>query len=158
MYMKEKAKAVLMRIGKDVKQYKWAAAAFLVYYIVVKRVFHAFCPLLILTGLPCPGCGTTRALLYIFQGQFGRAWRLNPCAFLWVLFGIYLFSRRYVQGKEAKWAMKFLAATAALMILVYVYRMVAEFPGHPPMTFRRDNILNRIFPFYNDLLRRLFGI
>lgn len=156
--MKEKVGAVLKRIGRDIRQYKWAAAAFLVYYIVVKAVFHAFCPLLILTGLPCPGCGTTRALMYIFQGQFGRAWRLNPCAFLWVLFGIYFVYKRYVRGKEVKGAMKILAALAVLMFLVYMYRMAVEFPGYPPMTFKRDNILNRICPFYNDLLRRLFGI
>ena len=129
--MKKTVGVILKRIGRDIRQYKWAGAAFLIYYIVVKAVFHAFCPLLILTGLPCPGCGTTRALIYIFRGQFGRALQLNPCAFLMVLFGVYF---------------------------VYIYRMVTEFPGYPPMTFRRDNILNRIFPFYNDFLRHLFGI
>lgn len=97
------------------------------------------------------------AYLY-FRGQFGRAWQLNPCAFLMVLFGVYFVYMRYVKGKEVKYAMKILAAAAALMLLVYIYRMVTEFPGYPPMTFRRDNILNRIFPFYNDFLRHLFGI
>ena len=156
--MKEKAKAVLKRMGKDIRQYKWAVPAFLIYYVVIKTIFHAFCPFLILTGLPCPGCGTTRALAFIFMGQPGRAWRMNPCAFLWVLFGIYFFYKRYVRGEAVKGAVKLLAAMAALMILVYMYRLATEFPGYPPMTFRRDNILNRIFPFYNDLLRQLFGI
>lgn len=77
---------ILRRIAGDVKQYKWAAAAFLIYYFVVRSVFHAFCPLLILTGFPCPGCGTTRAVICIFTGQFVRAWNLNPCAYLWVIF------------------------------------------------------------------------
>ena len=156
--MKKTVGVILKRIGRDIRQYKWAGAAFLIYYIVVKAVFHAFCPLLILTGLPCPGCGTTRALIYIFRGQFGRAWQLNPCAFLMVLLGVYFVYMRYVKGKEVKYAMEILAAAAALMLLVYIYRMVTEFPGYPPMTFRRDNILNRIFPFYNDFLRHLFGI
>lgn len=35
---------ILRRIAGDVKQYKWAAAAFLIYYFVVRSVFHAFCP------------------------------------------------------------------------------------------------------------------
>lgn len=156
--MMEKTKAVLRRMGRDIRQYKWAAAAFLVYYTVVKAVFHAFCPFLIVTGLPCPGCGATRALLYIFRGRFIRAWQLNPCAFLWVVFGIYFFFMRYVRGKKVRGALKILGVTAALMIVVYMFRMAAEFPGYPPMTFRADNILNRIFPFYNDLLRSLFGI
>ena len=34
---------ILRRIAGDVKQYKWAAAAFLIYYFVVRSVFHAFC-------------------------------------------------------------------------------------------------------------------
>ena len=103
--MKKNVGVILKRIGRDIRQYKWAGAAFLIYYIVVKAVFHAFCPLLILTGLPCPGCGTTRALIYIFRGQFGRAWQLNPSAFLMVLFGVYFVYMRYVKGKEVKYAM-----------------------------------------------------
>ena len=57
-----------------------------------------------------------------------------------------------------KGAVKGMAVIAAVMIVVYLFRMASEFPGYPPMTFKRDNMLNRLFPFYNDLLRRLFGI
>lgn len=35
-----------------------------------------------LTGLRCPGCGTQRALHAALNGDFGRAWSLNP--FLWM--------------------------------------------------------------------------
>ena len=146
------------RIWADLKNYKWAILGLILYDAAVTFLFGAFCPMVIVTGLPCPGCGTTRALIYIFRGQFGRAWQLNPCAFLMVLFGVYFVYMRYVKGKEVKYAMEILAVAAALMLLVYIYRMVTEFPGYPPMTFRRDNILNRIFPFYNDFLRHLFGI
>lgn len=149
---------ILHRIGKDVKQYKWSAAAFLVYYLAVRTVFHAFCPLLILTGFPCPGCGITRAVLCILTGQFARAWHLNPCAYLWVFFALWFIYRRYIIGWSVKGAAQGLAVIAAVMIAVYLFRMISEFPGHPPMTFKRDNMLNRWFPFYNDLLRRLFGI
>lgn len=33
------------------------------------------------TGLPCPGCGMTRAFCAIGHGQFVRAWALHPFAF-----------------------------------------------------------------------------
>lgn len=40
------------------------------------------CPVRLLTGYPCPGCGGTRAIGAICIGQFERAWSLNPITFL----------------------------------------------------------------------------
>ena len=34
-----------------------------------------------LTGLPCPGCGLTRAFSAISHGQLKTAWQLNPFSF-----------------------------------------------------------------------------
>ena len=34
------------------------------------------------SSLPCPGCGLTRAFCAISDGEFGRAWELNPFSFL----------------------------------------------------------------------------
>jgi len=31
-----------------------------------------------ITGLPCPGCGVTRSILYISQGKFQESFYLNP--------------------------------------------------------------------------------
>lgn len=32
------------------------------------------------TGLPCPGCGLSRALLALARGEWALAWRLHPLA------------------------------------------------------------------------------
>jgi len=40
------------------------------------------CPVRLLTGLPCPGCGGTRAMGAICTGDFSTAWNLNPLAFV----------------------------------------------------------------------------
>ena len=37
--------------------------------------FHAF------TGIPCPGCGLTRAFCAISRGGFSQAWALHPFSF-----------------------------------------------------------------------------
>lgn len=39
-------------------------------------VFHA------ITGLDCPGCGSTRALYQLLHGNVRAAWHLNPMLFL----------------------------------------------------------------------------
>ena len=36
------------------------------------------CPLLHLTGIPCAGCGMTRALFAFFHGDFAAAFRCHP--------------------------------------------------------------------------------
>ena len=38
----------------------------------------AVCPSKLFYGLPCPGCGTTRATLQLLHGNFFTALRLNP--------------------------------------------------------------------------------
>jgi len=40
------------------------------------------CPVRLLTGYPCPGCGGTRSMGAISIGQFDQAWSLNPLAFV----------------------------------------------------------------------------
>ena len=40
-----------------------------------------FCPIRLVTGLPCPACGTTRSISSIAIGNFEQAWALNPLGF-----------------------------------------------------------------------------
>jgi hypothetical protein len=46
------------------------------------------CPVRLLTGFPCPGCGGTRAMGAISTGQFEQAWSLNPITFAVCLIAI----------------------------------------------------------------------
>lgn len=40
------------------------------------------CPIKLVTGSPCPSCGTTRSVLSILQGDFQDALLLNPLGYL----------------------------------------------------------------------------
>jgi hypothetical protein len=40
------------------------------------------CPFRLVTGLPCPGCGLTRAWVYIAHGDFGAALHANPFGYV----------------------------------------------------------------------------
>lgn len=47
------------------------------------------CPLRVVTGLHCPGCGSLRAIHQALQGNFGTAFRLNPLLFFLVPLAVY---------------------------------------------------------------------
>ena len=50
------------------------------------------------TGIPCPGCGMTRACLAILQGEFSTAWRYHPFSFLLIgLTILIVFQPEYTQ-------------------------------------------------------------
>ena len=42
---------------------------------------HPVCLWRAVVGVPCPGCGMTRAFVALACGDFHSAWRLNPGSF-----------------------------------------------------------------------------
>lgn len=134
-------KAIYDRVKKDVLNYRWAIILFTIYYIIVKKIFRAFCPLVITTGFPCPGCGMTRALLFLFTGQIERSWNAHPMAVFWVLLAIYCVVMRYILGKEVKGFKTMAVILLSAMLICYIYRMATLFPNQPPMSYTRNNLL-----------------
>jgi len=57
----------------------YAAAAGLVQHLV-GAAMPPLCLFRLTTGIPCPGCGTTRAGLALLTGHFAEALRHNPLA------------------------------------------------------------------------------
>ena len=110
------------RLWRDLKGYKWALPAFLVYDVMVTTLFGAFCPLVILAGLPCPGCGMTRALYCVAVGRFADAFSYNPSIYLWILAGIYAAWHRYVRGRRPPGFPLILGGIGGVMILYHFYR------------------------------------
>ena len=150
-------RAVRLRILRDLKKYRLAVPAFLLYAVLTTVFLGTICPLSALTGFPCPGCGSTRALFLVLTGRWSAAFYYSPCIFLWMLLAVYAGWQRYVRGKRAAGALPAAAGIAALMLFVYLYRMAAEFPGSPPMDYREENVLARLLPAYGGLMRRLFS-
>ena len=57
-----------------------------------------FCPFKALTGIPCPGCGMTRAMLSITKGDLQGAIGYNPFSF----FLLFMVVISIVPGKQAE--------------------------------------------------------
>jgi hypothetical protein len=81
-----------------------AAAAILYRYDPSTVHFYPRCVFHSLTGLQCPGCGTTRALHHLLHGDVAGAFRLNAMLFVVVPFGaLASASRRFATHPLTGW-------------------------------------------------------
>ena len=145
--MMEYTKTVCRRIAADVKEYGIAVAVLFVYTAFTNLGFHAFCPLIIFCGLPCPGCGVTRAAVCLMTGRWQQAWQLNPMIFPIALTAVYFGWNRYLLGRKAMGIKTMAIALLVLLIAVYGLRMYLYFPNRVPYIYTEDNILARLLPF-----------
>ena len=58
---------------KDVKHAKWAILSVFAYFVLLRKFFITICPAVLITGLPCPGCGMTRAFIRLLHLDFAGA-------------------------------------------------------------------------------------
>lgn len=155
--MKGKVCEIGNRIGKDIRQYGLGLLAAAVLYVVIHGLFDAFCPSVLISGFPCPGCGMTRAVLYLLRGQIGRSCAINPAGVLWVAWAALFAFERYGLGRKSKVTVRAAYVIALFMIVVYIIRMRLYFPYKPPYVYTRDNLFERILPGYGKFVRYLTG-
>ncbi|MCM1122263.1 MAG: DUF2752 domain-containing protein [Eubacterium sp.] len=152
--MKGYIAAVCGRIASDVKEYGMAGVVFIAYAVIVNLIFHAFCPLVIFSGFPCPGCGVTRAAVCLVTGRFRQAWQLHPVVFAVMLTAVYFCVNRYLLGRKAIGIKWMVAAVFVLLVGVYLVRMCRYFPDRAPYVYNEDNMLARMLPFYSEILHK----
>lgn len=130
---------------QDVKAARWAIILIIAYFVILKKYLYSLCPLVILTGFPCPGCGLTRAGVAVLHLDFARAWKIHPFIFpIIILAGIFVTERYILQKKKMNISKWFAIAVMTGMIVFYIFRMLTMFPDVPPMTYYYHNILYRI--------------
>jgi hypothetical protein len=148
------------RIWTDIRTHRWLIPALLLLlaYIAVSRVFFsATCPFYRVLGIPCAGCGMSRAAYFALTGQFARAFYLNPLIFVIVLFAIYCFVFRYILGQAIPGFIAGLITIPILMIIFYIIRMYLYFPDRVPYVYNYGNLLEQSIPGYRDFIMRILG-
>jgi len=146
-------KKIWYRLERDIIEYRFAVGALIVYYVLTRLLFHAFCPMVILTGLPCPGCGLNRAFWLLLSGQFYRSFSLHPMGIFWLLLILYFMFERYVAGRSMSKGFRVcLILVAAATLCLYGYRMATLFPDRPPMSYTGRNLMERLIPGYRETI------
>ncbi len=96
------------------------------------------CPFRAMTGLACPGCGTTRMLHHLMLGDVSRAFALNPLAFVVVPFvAWWLFASATAVLGGPRWRTPHLStrATWVLAAVVLAFWVLRNLPVAPFTAF-----------------------
>lgn len=110
-----------------------------------------------ITGIPCPGCGMTRAHLAALRLDFRGAFYYHPLWFLPVPLILCQAVRPGGFFRKPRWNTAAAAVLLVLVLGVYVLRMVRCFPDVPPMEYQPDNLLRQIFSLLCKLRQNLNG-
>lgn len=137
----------------------------LLFLLVLLEVLGTSCFFASILGIPCPGCGSSRAFLLLLQGQFGQAIRMHPLILvsLAILIAVpsYFIWAWQARKKDEDWqpplspraARILLFSLAGLYLLVYLVRMILYFPHEEPMCYREDSLWGRLIL----LIRHIFN-
>lgn len=131
-------------IKKDIIKYSPLIIPIGTACIINKLIFNKICPFAIFTGLPCPGCGITRAFIYFIKLQWRQAFSMNPCIFIWIPVLIILFINRYLLYSviSPQIINRILVICGIISVIIYIIRMFTLYPDIEPMAYYHQNILH----------------
>ncbi|RRJ93955.1 DUF2752 domain-containing protein [Flavobacterium macacae] len=64
---------------------------------------QSLCPFKMLTGFPCPGCGITKSLVYLYEGDVAKSFSYHlfgPFAFVFCIVVVITLTAELISGKE----------------------------------------------------------
>lgn len=131
----------LTLLWEDIKAAKWVIILIIAYFAFMKKFLYSLCPMVLITGFPCPGCGLTRAAFCLFHFDFLNAFFIHPFIYPIVIYLVIFGWNRYLLGRKMGrgllWGM---IGIMAAMLLFYILRMFVCFPGDPPMSYYKYNL------------------
>lgn len=105
---------------------------------------RSLCPIYNIIGMPCASCGMTRAYRAILARQFEQAFRMHPL--FWIV--PVLATTPALHKKWPKIGDAVSMLLIALLILVWIFRMLMFFPSVEPMTFNAKALLPRLIEIF----------
>ena len=105
----------------------------IVYVKILSPMFHIHIPCIfnLVTGYECPGCGMTRVVLALLDGNVYQAFRWNMLVFLLIpIYSAYaLLSRKEQHAKKSKMIM---VTMLSLTVLFFILRNTEIFSWMAP--------------------------
>ncbi|HHV12978.1 MAG TPA: DUF2752 domain-containing protein [Clostridiales bacterium] len=127
-----------------IKKYWLGLALCLVAMIVLDYFFGSVCFSLLFFGIPCPGCGMTRAAKLMLTGHFRESFHMHPLLLLVVIGIIGYPIIKKILKKYILIIKLYVIICIVIFIGVYIYRMNLYYPDIEPMVYYKDNYLHRV--------------
>ncbi len=153
---RSKGRQIAGRIFRDIRHWRVGLIVFIVYWTSVNLIFHAYCPLRLLTGFPCPACGLTRAGAAVLLLHFADAWAYHPMIFVILPVLLYVILFRYVLGRKVPGGKLIAILILVALFIVYPVRMSLYFPDDHGLYLYESNLTAHFVPGWNELLAHLF--
>ena len=119
--------------------------------VLMVYILDIGCMVKYLFGVPCPGCGLTRAWLAVFRGDFSAAFAWHPlfwAAPVFIIWGV-LYNGAVFKKRIYNNILWYGALT--IYIGVYIIRMIYLFPLTPPMDYNNNAIFVWCFKYIAQL-------
>jgi hypothetical protein len=128
----------------------WVFLLIAVYSVLASRFLGTACLLASTTGLPCPGCGGTRAVFALLRGDFLLSLRMQPMLIPSAVILCVYFIGWVTHEKPPQFTKRLVLALMFMLAGAYAVRLLWMFPRVPPMVINERGILPRLIA----LLRR----
>jgi len=122
------------------------AASFLYFPLALRG--PVLCPLALVAGMPCPGCGITRAFCFAMHGRFGEAFEYHALWPLILAYFAFLWAYQIAEcakGEPPKLPTYRIGAAAILVLLgFWVVRLIWFFSHGGLSAMAHDNAIARL--------------
>ena len=108
---------------KLLKMYLIIGVAAVVYYAIF-IIFEITCPIKHITGVPCPTCGMTRAMLALIELDIKGYMEYNPMS-IFMFTAVFLFLHRDFLKKK-KWIEWYMTIVLLVNSIVYISQLLKK--------------------------------
>ncbi|WP_425447570.1 DUF2752 domain-containing protein [Dethiothermospora halolimnae] len=95
-------------------------------------------------GIPCPGCGLSRAFTSFFNGDFIGAIHYHPLFIIPIIVFIVVIFKNNKYINQLYKSNKFWNIVCIILIGTWIIRMIILFPNKEPLRFYQDGFFPRI--------------